>query len=117
MNCFPRMNVANVSAFFVGLILIMIIGYVDYLTGVFSLDLFYLVVIFAVTWLAGVGCGMLCVLEAVGVEAAADYYSEMGKLFKVTFAWSWATDLIIFSVCCILIGVIRHLAAKSNDAA
>ena len=108
MDYFPRQNAKTISVFLIGLALVVMIGYVDYFTGEFSLDPFYLVVVFVVTWFAGAGCGMICVLEAVCAEAITDYYSVLGQAFTVSHVWNWVTDLLIFSAFCVLVGTIRH---------
>lgn len=112
MDNFPKQNMKTVAVFIVGLVLIGLLGLADYYTGDYALDFFYLAVIFGITWFAGAGCGLLCVVEAVSMEAIADHYSHADRAVTSMHLWNWASDLVIFGVFCILVGIIRRNVYK-----
>jgi hypothetical protein len=115
MDYFRKQNSKTIAVFLIGLTLIALIGYVDAFTSVLSFDGFYLLVIFTVIWFVGAGCGMICVLEAVLSAAVADYYSEMEQVLNTAYFWNWATDLVIFSAFCALVGFIRHKLSSESQ--
>ncbi len=108
MENFPRQNKKTLAVFLVGIVLIGLLGYADYLTGDYSIDTLYLAVIFGITWFAGAGCGLLCVLEAVLMEAIADHYSHADQAMTALHIWNWISDLLVFGAFCIMVGIIRR---------
>ena len=100
--------------FGLGLGLIAVLGYLDFLTGDYSLDPFYLAAIFIVTWFVGIFCGMICVVEAVMAEAVSDFYVHGGEVFNPFHYWNWGSDLIVFSVFCLLVGMIRRFMEERH---
>ena len=101
-------------AFALGLIIIGIIGYTDALTGDYSLDVFYLAVIFVMTWFTGAGYGLLCVIESVLLEAVADYHVHLGNVFTGIYYWNWVSDLVTISALCLLVSFIRRSLDSST---
>ncbi len=114
MDDFPKQSKKTLGAFLGGLVLIGLLGLADYYTGDFSFDAFYLAAIFGITWFAGAGCGLLCVLEAVLMEAIADHYSHADRAITIMHVWNWASDLLVFGVFCILVGIIRRKMSEKS---
>jgi len=100
--------IALVLALIVGL------GYVDYLTGDYSMDTFYLLVIFGITWFTGRGFGAICAVEAVLAETFADYYSHNGEVLNSVYYWNWTSDLLIFLALCFFTAYVRKMVDRDS---
>ncbi len=98
--------------FFISLMLIVLLGYLDYLSGDFSFDFFYLAVIFIVTWYTNFTLGIIFVAESVIAEVISDYYVHYDSVFQTLYYWNWFSDLFVFSIFCYLVSVIRNRIVK-----
>lgn len=92
-----------------GIVLVVMFGLVDYLTGTFSFSIFYFIPIFAVTWLAGQRQGVLVFAVAVFVSVWVDMQwlngdpsfaqigriaGELGSLLVVTLLVTYLKRLV-----------------------
>lgn len=93
----------------VGLLLVALIGVVDYLTGDYSLLVFYLVPIFMVAWFAGRWWGCFIALFSGTVRFVADYtaYTSVRLL-----TWNALEEMIFLTIVAFLIALLR----KALDA-
>jgi hypothetical protein len=98
--------------FLAGIVLIVLLGYIDYLTGDYSMNMFYLVVIFAVTFFTNKYYGIVCATEAVMAEAMADYYVHKGFVFEMIYYWNWMSDLVIFVGLCIATSFVKRIVER-----
>jgi hypothetical protein len=110
----PKMKKLTVPLIIIVLSVIIGLGYVDYLTGDYSMNPFYLLVIFGVSWFTGRGFGTICAVEAVFAEIFADYYSHHGDVLNSLYYWNWTSDLLIFLSLCFLTAYIRKMVDKDS---
>lgn len=88
----------------IGLILVTLIGVVDYLTGDYSLLVFYLIPIFLVAWFAGRWWGGLIALFSGTTRFVADYtvYTNVRLLM-----WNAIEEMIFLMIVAFLIALLR----------
>ena len=74
----------------VGFILVALLGFVDYRTGVeFSITLFYLIPIFLVVWFAGEKLGLVISAASALIWFITDYTN--GLVYSNEFIYVWNT--------------------------
>jgi hypothetical protein len=107
-------NTYHHISFAVAVIAIIILGFIDYFSGDYSIDVLYVVVIFAVSWYTNIWYGVLCLLESVGAEIVSDYYLKNETMFSLKYIWNMTSDTIIFifTICTALL--IRNAYNKKN---
>ncbi len=95
-----------------GLILVALIGVVDYLTGDYSLLVFYLVPIFLVAWFAGRWWGGLIALFSGTTRFIADYtaYTDVRLL-----TWNAIEEMIFLMIVAFLIALLRKALDSDRD--
>jgi hypothetical protein len=77
-------------------IIIITIGYIDFITGDFELDVFYIAVIFLVTWFGNKYIGIAIVVESIIAEILSDYYLHHNSVFAKIYYWNTISALVIF---------------------
>ena len=105
----------SVLIFTTAVALILSLGYVDYLTGDYSMEMFYLVAIYAVTWFTNKWFGIICAIEAVSAEALADYCVHNGAVFDKLHYWNWGSDLVLFVGFCMVTSLVRGLVNRDFE--
>lgn len=99
----------------VGLILILLVGLIDYLTGAeMEFSVFYLLPIFVVTWYAGSLYGLLAAIVSTVVYYAVDILSgsEYSKPFIAY--WNAAIPLAIFLIVTLLLAALKRAYARGR---
>lgn len=95
-----------------GLILVALVGVVDYLTGDYSLLVFYLIPISLVAWFAGRWWGALIALASGTARFAADYtaYTDVRLL-----TWNAIEEMIFLAIVAFLIALLRKALDSDRD--
>jgi hypothetical protein len=88
-------------------LVVLILGYADYLTGEVSLDILYILCISAAVWFSGTLVGVLCVFEIVFAKISADYFDNI-KVGIHFYEWNAFSDFIIFLFVCLLVGKLKR---------
>ena len=90
--------------FLVGLLLVAGVGYVDFVTGDYSLLVFYLIPVSFVSWYGGRWSG-----AAVAVASGAARFISDYSLYSDLFLHYWNTvqDLLFFLLAAVLVSVLR----------
>jgi hypothetical protein len=91
--------------FVIGLILVLILGYIDYLTGEYTILVFYLIPIALVTWYVGCWRGILIAVLSGFASYIADYMSISNFSLLV---WNSLQDLAIMIIIAVIIYVLRY---------
>jgi thiamine transporter ThiT len=91
--------------FVIGLILVAILGYIDYLTGEYSLLLFYCIPIFLVSWYVGCWQGILIAVLSGTVRFITDsfFVPKLGLLY-----WNSIEDTLFLMIIAVIIFFLRR---------
>ncbi|MBD3320473.1 MAG: diguanylate cyclase [Chitinivibrionales bacterium] len=119
MNRIPRKGrhlLSRVIMTIATFILIIILGFVDYLTGYeFDFSLFYLVPVLMIAWFIGRWQGLVvsafsAIVWLVADSASGHSYSGIGFSF-----WNFVTRLVFFSLASLLLSALRNSLEKEDD--
>ena len=96
----------------IGLIFVSLIGVIDYLTGDYSLLVFYLLPISLVAWFAGRWWGILAALFSGSARFVADYtaYTKVRLL-----AWNAIEEMVFLTIVAILIALLRKALDSDRE--
>lgn len=88
----------------ISILLIVLLGYIDWVTGDYSILIFYLIPIFLVSWFGGRGIGILICI-------AAGYARFLSNIplhdFSLMNYWNSAGDMFFFLIICLLVYHLR----------
>ncbi len=92
-------------------IIVAILGYIDYITGDISIDIFYMFCVVFVTWFTNGAVGALCILEIIFAKTTADYLDSVNI---VTFIYDWNIlySIIVNIMVCLLIVKLKKALSK-----
>jgi hypothetical protein len=90
--------------FFTGLVFAAVIGYFDYVTGDYSLLIFYLIPIALVSWLTGLRSGLLIAILSGLARFLADFSAFTNKRLLY---WNSMEDAVFLMVAAFLIVHLR----------
>ncbi|GFO65856.1 hypothetical protein M1B72_02530 [Geomonas paludis] len=94
-----------------GYVLVVLLGYVDYLTGDYSLLLFYLAPVSLIAWQGGRRGALLVSLLAGLARYVSDYYSHSALTFK---PWQSLEDTALIVAVAFLVLVMKKLMTESR---
>jgi hypothetical protein len=95
-----------------GHILVAVLGYIDYLTGDYSILVFYLVPIFIIAWLQG-GRRAVFVSVAAGLaRVLSDYYGYYDTPFMY---WDSLLDMGFLLTAGLLIALLKRLLVEEQE--
>ncbi len=89
-------------------ITILLLGYIDYLTGEVSLDMFYMLSIGLVTWYTNRFLGVLCIIEVLLVKISADYFCQV-KVGTHLYEWNSFNDIIMYAIVLLLVAKLKKV--------
>jgi magnesium-transporting ATPase (P-type) len=92
-------------------IIIVALGYLDFITGEISLDILYMLCIIVATWFTNTYIGLICVVEVIFVKVAADYYDNI-RVGSHLYEWNTINYIVFYLVTCLLIGKLKSLLTK-----
>ena len=102
----------------VGFILVVVLGIVDYLTGVeLSITLFYLIPIFLVTWFAGGNLGLVMSAASVMTWFLTDYANGLIYSNVMVYVWNTLIRLGFFIVSSRLLSELRKALNTIQESA
>ena len=94
-------------------ILVIILGYLDFVTGEISIDILYMLCIGLVTWHTNTFAGLFCVFEVLVAKTSADYLCQI-KVGTHLYGWNAFNDVIIYIFVCLLVGKLRKVLSNDN---
>jgi diguanylate cyclase (GGDEF)-like protein len=109
LKIFRDRKFQKVLVSFICILLVMLIGIIDYLTGYeLAFSLFYLAPIGLATWNSGRDMGLLVSILSAGVWYLADTFS--GHVYSIPLIYLWNTGIRLgfFAVVTILISALRQ---------
>jgi hypothetical protein len=98
----------------IGFAMVGLLGYLDYLTGDYSLLIFYAIPVALVAWCLG-RWGAVAISIASGLaRLASDYISYHGTAFKY---WNSLQDMVFLLMVGLLIAMMKELMIDANKSA
>lgn len=94
-----------------GLLLVAIIGYVDYLTGDYSMLIFYTVPIAMVAWILGDRGAIIISLVAGCARYISDYHTYASSSIR---RWNSLEDTLFLLIVGLLISSVKRLIDEEN---
>lgn len=95
----------------VGYVLVILLGYIDYLTGDYSLVLFYLAPVSLVSWQGGRRGAVLVSLFSGLARYLSDYYSHSALTFK---PWTSLQDTALIMAVSFLVLVMKKMMSENR---
>lgn len=92
----------------IGFIMVALLGYVDYLTGDYSLLIFYVIPITLEAWFLGYWGTVAISLSAGLARIVSDYYSYSGSSVRY---WNSLQDMVFLLMVGLLIATVKKLLA------
>lgn len=97
----------------IGVVLVLVVGYIDYVTGDYSILIFYLVPVSFVSWYHGRGAGITIVAFS-GVARFISDYSLYADVFL--HYWNSIQDMLFLLVVALLVSFLqRELASIRRE--
>jgi len=97
----------------IGLVLVTALGYLDYLTGDYSLLIFYAIPVAFEAWFLGRGGAALISLAAGLARLGSDYLTYTGSRFRY---WNSLQDMAFLLMMGLLIAWVRRLLAEESGS-
>jgi K+-sensing histidine kinase KdpD len=85
-------------------LLVVVIGYIDYLTGDYSILVFYIIPVSLAAWFQGRSGAVFISLAAGVARLVSDYYSYSAATFKY---WNSFQDMVFLLIMGILIALLK----------
>ena len=92
-------------------IIVVILGYLDHLTGEISLDVFYMFCVLEVTWFTNGYLGTLSIMEITLAKAMADYYDKV-DIASNLYCWNGLNSILINVIVCLLATKLKKKLSK-----
>ncbi|HEX9079935.1 MAG TPA: hypothetical protein VF795_10125 [Desulfuromonadaceae bacterium] len=113
---FSKRSAATIYA--TGLVLLVLLGWLDYITGDYSLIVFYLIPVALVAWFTGKGGGLLFCLLSLMTRFIAD---EAGTGFAFQFSalhyWNLFVEFVFLLIMSLLVSALKKSLTKGQQTA
>ena len=96
----------------VGFVMVALLGYVDYLTGDYSMLIFYAAPVALEAWFLGRGGALIICLAAGAARFISDYYSYSGTGIRY---WNSLQDMFFLLLVGLLIATVKGLIAADQQ--
>ena len=94
------------SIVLIGMLLVLAVGYIDYITGDYSVFVLYALPVFMVAWFAGLKPAMFISLLAGLARFSAD--QSLGSLERL-YAWNAGQDMFFLMIVAVLIAYLHKV--------
>ena len=102
----------------ISLVLLLILGWLDYITGDYSLIIFYLIPIALVAWFVGRRSGVLfCVLSLITRLIADEAVTSFSFKFSALHYWNVFVEFMFLLIMSLLISALKKSLAKGQQTA
>lgn len=105
---YPRLLVMPAA-----LLLVLILGYVDYITGDYSMLIFYLIPIAVGGWYAGRTGGVVVAVASEGARIVSD--SSTYAAYGSVRLWNSIQEGVFLVVVALLVAVLRKVLCRSEE--
>lgn len=95
-----------------GLSMVALLGYIDYLTGDYSLLIFYAIPVALEAWFLGRGGALVIGVAAGAARFTSDYASYSGSSIRY---WNSLQDMVFLLTVGLLIATVRDLIDKDEE--
>ena len=102
---------------FLGLLIVIVLGFIDCATGDFYLFIFYLIPITMVTWFAGRAPGIFVCLAATAAWLAGDIVDTPGHVLPVSHYWNAAATLVFFALAVFFLRELKTVLERETQLA
>ena len=92
-------------------VLVMLLGVSDYLTGDYSLIIFYLLPIAAAGWYGGVRCGVLIAVQCGCARFLSDYFLH-GLQTSSLHTWNLLVEFLFFGIVALLVTALNRALGR-----
>jgi len=114
-NFFSSRSAATIYA--IGLVLLLMLGWLDYVTGDYSLIIFYLIPITLVTWFVGKGSGLLfCLLSLITRLIADEATTGFAFKFSMLHYWNVFVEFVFLLIMTLLFSALKKSLARERQA-
>jgi hypothetical protein len=97
------------------LLMVVVLGVVDYLTGDYSLVIFYLIPISLAAWFCGRGNGLLVAACSGVTRVASDFALHGAGENSALHYWNFSVEAFLFVIVATLVAVLNKSMAKDDD--
>ncbi len=111
-------NRSATTIYITSLVLLLILGWLDYITGDYSLIIFYLIPIALVAWFVGRRSGLLfCVLSLITRLIADEAVTSFSFKFSALHYWNVFVEFMFLLIMSLLISALKKSLAKGQQTA
>ncbi len=113
MSNAPKKHVVSgfLKAITLTTIIVLILGYVDHITGEVSIEIFYIFCICLATWYGSTLIGLLCITEILLAKITADHYGQIA-IGSELYWWNALSYIIVYVIICLLVGNLKKALSK-----
>jgi hypothetical protein len=95
------------------LILVVLLGIIDYMTGDYSLVIFYLLPISLASWFAGRPAGVAVAIACSAARFASDCFLYGAGVSSPLHYWNFTEEFIFFLIISLLVTTLRNALQQS----
>jgi diguanylate cyclase (GGDEF)-like protein len=108
----------RVGVLLIGLVVVVLVAWLDFLTGSkVSLNLFYLLPVMVVTWLAGTSYGLFVALATFAAGPLEEYLAGFRYMSLAVATWNACLRLAVFCIVILLLAQLRKVVERLQEAA
>ncbi|HEY4745011.1 MAG TPA: hypothetical protein VIH45_10165 [Desulfuromonadaceae bacterium] len=101
----------------ISLALLLMLGWLDYVTGDYSLIIFYLIPIALVAWFVGKGSGLLfCLLSLITRLTADEATTGFAFKFSILHYWNVFVEFVFLLIMCLLFSALKKSLTREQQA-
>jgi len=104
---------SSAAIYMASLLILVILGWLDYVTGDYSLIIFYMIPVGLVTWYTGKGSGLIFSVLSFITRLLSDAASKSFELhYSTMYYWNIFVELIFLLIMCLLISALKKSLEK-----
>jgi K+-sensing histidine kinase KdpD len=108
-------NRSRTTIYFISLVLLLMLGWLDYITGDYSLIIFYLIPIALVAWFVGKGSGLFfCVLSLITRIIADEAETSFAFKFSTLHYWNVFVEFVFLLIMSLLCSALKKSLEKQQ---
>jgi len=113
-NIFSSRSKATICL--ISLVLLLMLGWLDYITGDYSLIIFYLIPIALVAWFVGKGSGLIfCVLSLITRLIADEAETSFAFKFSALHYWNLFVEFVFLLIMSLLCSALKKSLTKQQQ--
>ncbi len=109
-------NRSPTTIYSISLVLLLVLGWLDYITGDYSLIIFYLIPVALVAWFVGKASGLFfCVLSLVTRFVADEATTGFALQFSTLHYWNVFVEFVFLMIMSLLFSALKKSLAKPTE--